>query len=36
MDCTILICIRNIMMGSISLLGINGSQKGADGFNGAI
>lgn len=36
MDCTILIRIRNIMMGSISLLDITGSQKGPDGLNGAI
>ena len=36
MDCTILIRIRNIMMRFISLLGITGSQKGADGLNGAI
>lgn len=36
MDCIILIRIRNIVMGSISLLGITGSQKGADGLNGAI
>ena len=36
MDCIMLIRIRNIMMGSMSLLGITGSQKGADGLNGAI